>query len=210
MTPLLRKRILIIEDNEDLRNIIKLFLANSEKYLLVGDFESYESAAKAVNKLRPDIILLDIELPGVNGIEATRRIKEQNPHVDIVIVTVFEDSELVFEALKAGASGYLAKSSNFMEIINSLDEIQRGGAPISGRIAKMVINYFHVNPNTPLTRRETEILRMVADGKTYLQISEKLFISKETAKTHIRNIYTKLHVKSKSAAIEMAHLNKLI
>ena len=128
----------------------------------------------------------------------------------IEIVRLSFINELVFEALKAGASGYLTKSTNYMELINSLDEIQKGGAPMSGRIAKMVIDHFHVNPNSPLTRRETEILRMVADGKTYIQISEKLFISKETAKTHIRNIYAKLLVKSKSAAIERAHADKLI
>ena len=210
MLPTLRKRILIIEDNEDLRNIFRLFLANSEKYILVGDFESFDAASKTIQKLKPDIVMIDIELPGVNGIEATKKIKEQSPHIDVVIVTVYEDHELVFEALKAGASGYLTKSTNYMELINSLDEIQKGGAPMSGRIAKMVIDHFHVNPNSPLTRRETEILRMVADGKTYIQISEKLFISKETAKTHIRNIYAKLLVKSKSAAIERAHADKLI
>jgi DNA-binding NarL/FixJ family response regulator len=210
MVPGLRKRILIIEDNEELRAIFRLFLVNSEKFILVGDFESFETAWKPITKLRPDLILVDIELPGVNGIEATRKIKDEFPQIDVVMVTIYEDHEMVFEALKAGASGYLTKSNNYMELINSLDEIQKGGAPMSGRIAKMVIDYFHVNPNSPLTRRETEILRMVAEGKTYIQISEKLFISKETAKTHIRNIYLKLQVNTKSAAIEKARLDKLI
>jgi DNA-binding NarL/FixJ family response regulator len=138
----------------------------------------------------------------MNGIQGSKIIKDKSPHTDIVMVTVYEDSELVFEALKAGASGYITKSANYMELLSALEEIVKGGAPMSSRIARMVIDNFHVNPNSPLTKRET--------GKTYTQISEELFISKETAKTHIKNIYSKLQVNSKSEAIAKANLEKLI
>jgi DNA-binding NarL/FixJ family response regulator len=123
---------------------------------------------------------------------------------------VYEDSELVFEALKAGASGYITKSANYMELLSALEEIIRGGAPMSSRIARMVIDNHHINPNSPLTKRETTILQLISEGKTYTQISEELFISKETAKTHIKNIYSKLQVNSKSEALAKASVEKLI
>lgn len=126
------------------------------------------------------------------------------------MVTVYEDSELVFEALKSGASGYITKSSNYVELLTALEEISRGGAPMSSRIARMVIDNFHVNPNSPLTRRETEILQLISEGKTYTQISEELFISKETSKTHIKNIYSKLQVNSRAEALAKANQDKLI
>ena len=134
------------------------------------------------NRDKPEIVLMDIELPGMNGIQGTKIIKDKSPHTDIIMVTVYEDSELVFEALKAGASGYITKSANYMELLSALEEIVKGGAPMSSRIARMVIDNFHVNPNSPLTKRETEILQLISEGKTYTQISEELFISKETAR----------------------------
>jgi DNA-binding NarL/FixJ family response regulator len=126
------------------------------------------------------------------------------------MVTVYEDNEQVFEALKAGATGYITKSSNYLELLSALEEISRGGAPMSSKIARMVIDNFHINPNSPLTKRETEILQLISEGKTYTQISEQLFISKETAKTHIKNIYSKLQVNSKSEALARAAQDKLI
>ena len=153
---------------------------------------------------------MDIELPGMNGIKGTKLIKEKYAQAEVIMVTVYEDSDLVFEALKAGASGYITKSANYMELLSALDEMVRGGAPMSSRIARMVIDNFHVNPNSPLTKRETEILQLISEGKTYTQISEELFISKETAKTHIKNIYSKLQVNTKSEAIARANQDKLI
>jgi len=178
---------------------------------VVNSYSNCEEAIKHLNNDRPDIVLMDIELPGgMNGIQGTKVIKDKNPHADIVMVTVYEDSELVFEALKSGASGYITKSSNYMELLSALDEVIKGGAPMSSKIARLVIDNFHVNPNSPLTKRETEILSLIAEGKTYTQISEELFISKETSKTHIKNIYSKLQVKSKSEAIARANMDKLI
>jgi DNA-binding NarL/FixJ family response regulator len=205
-----KKRVMIVEDDQEIRNSFTLIVNSSQKFMVVNAYGSAEEAIANLNRDKPEIVLMDIELPGVNGIHGTKVIKDKSPHTDIVMVSVYEDSELVFEALKAGASGYITKSANYMELLSALEEIVKGGAPMSSRIARMVIDNFHVNPNSPLTKRETEILQLISEGKTYTQISEELFISKETAKTHIKNIYSKLQVNSKSEAIAKANLEKLI
>ncbi len=204
------KKVLIIEDDEEIRNSFSLIVNSSDKFTVINTYGNGESAINNFSKDQPDIVLMDIEFPGMNGIQATKVIKDKFPHAEVVMVSVYEDSDLVFEALKAGASGYITKSANYMELLSALDEISRGGAPMSSRIARMVIDNFHVNPNSPLTKRETEILQLISEGKTYTQISEQLFISKETSKTHIKNIYSKLQVNSKSEAIAKANMDKLI
>ncbi|HEY8933950.1 MAG TPA: response regulator transcription factor [Cyclobacteriaceae bacterium] len=205
-----KKRVLLVEDDQEIRNSFTLIVNSSQKFTVVNSYSNCEDAIENINRDKPEIILMDIELPGMNGIQGTKHIKDKSPHIDVIMVTVYEDSELVFEALKAGASGYITKSANYMELLTALEEIMKGGAPMSSRIARMVIDNFHVNPNSPLTKRETEILQLISEGKTYTQISEELFISKETAKTHIKNIYSKLQVNSKSEAIAKANLEKLI
>lgn len=207
----LRERVLLIEDDLEIRESYRLIIDNSKKFSVVGTFSSYEEAAKLIQKLKPGIILMDIGLPGLNGIEATRKIKTENPFVEIVIVSVYEDTEFVFNALKSGASGYISKSSNYLELVNALEEISKGGAPMSSRIARMLVEDLHINTvDNPLAARETVILKLVSEGKTYTQIGEELSISKETVKTHLRNIYRKLHVNKKSEAIEMGRSQKFI
>ena len=206
-----KKRVLLIEDDPEIRNSFALIVNSSPKFFVVNGYANCEEAIKQLHNDKPDIVLMDIELPGgMNGIQGTKVIKEKVPYAEIIMVTVYEDSDLVFEALKSGASGYITKSANYMELLTALDEIIKGGAPMSSKIARLVIDNFHVNPNSPLTKRETEILQLISEGKTYTQISEELFISKETSKTHIKNIYSKLQVKSKSEALAKANLEKLI
>jgi DNA-binding NarL/FixJ family response regulator len=205
-----KKRVMIVEDDQEIRNSFSLIVNSSQRFMVVGAYGDCEEAISSLNKDKPEIVLMDIELPGMNGIKGTQIIKEKNPNAEVIMVTVYEDSELVFEALKAGASGYITKSANYMELLSALEEIVRGGAPMSSRIARMVIDNYHINPNSPLTKRETTILQLISEGKTYTQISEELFISKETAKTHIKNIYSKLQVNSKSEAIAKANVEKLI
>lgn len=205
-----KKRVLIVEDDNEIRNSFTLIVNSSQKFMVVNSYGKCEEAIENLNRDRAEIVLMDIELPGINGIQGTKIIKDKSPHTDIIMVSVYEDSELVFEALKAGASGYITKSANYLELLSALDEITKGGAPMSSKIARMVIDNFHVNPNSPLTKRETEILQLISEGKTYTQISEELFISKETAKTHIKNIYSKLQVNSKSEAIAKATQDRLI
>lgn len=205
-----KKRVVLVEDDQEIRNSFSLIVNSSPKFTVVNGYGDGEEAISSLQRDRPEIVLMDIELPGMNGIQATKIIKDKFPTADIIMVTVYEDSDLVFEALKAGASGYITKSANYMELLSALEEITKGGAPMSSRIARMVIDNFHVNPNSPLTKRETEILQLISEGKTYTQISEELFISKETSKTHIKNIYSKLQVSCKSEAIAKANLEKLI
>ena len=208
--PGFKKRVLIVEDDVDIRNSFSLIINSSQHFVVVNTYGNCEDAIKQLHNDRPDYVLMDIELPGMNGIKGTKAIKDKFPHIEVVMVTVYEDSDLVFEALKAGASGYITKSANYLELMAALEEMTKGGAPMSSRIARMVIDNFHVNPNSPLTRRETEILQLISEGKTYTQISEQLFISKETSKTHIKNIYSKLQVNCKSEALAKATLEKLI
>ena len=206
-----KKRVLIIEDDPEIRSSFTMIVDSSQKFTVVNGYSNCEDAIKHLHTDKPDIVLMDVELPGgMNGIKGTKIIKEKSPNSDIIMVTVYEDSEMVYEALKSGATGYITKSANYMELLSALDEITRGGAPMSSKIARMVIDNFHLNPNTPLTKRETEILQLISEGKTYTQISEELFISKETSKTHIKNIYSKLQVRSKSEAIAKANQDKLI
>ena len=199
-----------MEDDKILRESFTYIINTSDKFIAIGSYATAEEAISEFQQKKADIVLMDIELPGKSGIEATKWIKERFPHVEVIIVSVYEDNELVFNALKAGASGYITKSANYLELLSALEEIVRGGAPMSGRIARMVIHNFHLNPDSPLTQREKEVLNLISEGKTYTQISDQLFISRDTARTHIRNIYAKLNVNKKSEAIERATRDKLI
>jgi DNA-binding NarL/FixJ family response regulator len=205
-----KKRVVIVEDDQEIRESFSLIVNSSQRFTVVGAYGNCEDAISSLNRDKPEIVLMDIELPGMNGIRGTQIIRDKSSSSEIIMVTVYEDSDLVFEALKAGASGYITKSANYTELLSALEEIVRGGAPMSSRIARMVIDNYHINPNSPLTKRETTILQLISEGKTYTQISEELFISKETAKTHIKNIYSKLQVNSKSEAIAKANHDKLI
>lgn len=198
------KKIILIEPNSEFRSIFKLLISNSDRYVLLGDFQSFESAVDSFTQTVPDIILMGIDLKGINGIEATKIVKKVHPRMLIIILTTYETHDLVFECLHAGASGFISSHNKYAELIESLNAIQRDEAPMSGRVAKIIIDHFHINPDSPLTRREAEILKMVSGGKTYPEISEKLFISRETVKTHIRNTYSKLQVSTRSEAINKA------
>jgi DNA-binding NarL/FixJ family response regulator len=177
---------------------------------VVGSYDSCEKAIKNLENDQPEVILMDLDLPGMNGIEGIQRIKKTHPEINIIVLTVHEDSEMVFEALCAGASGYITKNANHSRLLDAIDEVQTGGAPMSSQIAKMVVDSFQRNHNSPLTGRETEVLEQLAKGKSYSIIADELFIHKETVKSHIKNIYFKLHVNSKAEALEIARKNKLI
>ncbi len=210
MINIIKKKIVIVEDQSDLRESYSLIINGTNLYEVIGLYSTAEEAISKMQKRTPDIILMDIQLPGMNGIEATKIIKERNHLVEIIMLTVHDDDEFVFESLKAGASGYIIKGTSYLEMIEALDEMVNGGAPMSNRIARMVINNFHANLNSPLTKRERQILQLMSKGWTYSQIAEELAISKETSKTHIRNIYVKLEVNSKSEAIAKATKERIL
>jgi DNA-binding NarL/FixJ family response regulator len=205
------KRVFIIEDDQEIRESYKLIINSSNRFAVLGDYRCCEDAYKDLIRLQPDIVLMDIVLPGTNGIEGAKYIKERLHYVDIIILTVLDDTDTIFEALKAGAVGYLSKTASYSEILSGLDEIVRGGAPMSTKIARKVVENYHLNMlSNPLGNRQSEVLSLLANGKTYTQISDELGISKETVKTHIRNIYKKLGVKKRSDAISIGRRDKII
>ena len=206
----MKSRIEIVEDNDVVRDGLQLLINSMSNYAVVGAYISCEQALKNLEKDLPNVILMDLDLPGMSGIEGIQRIKKIHPEIHIIVITVHEDSEMVFEALCAGASGYITKNANHSRLLDAIDEVQSGGAPMSSKIAKMVVSSFQKNHNSPLTTRETEVLELLSKGKSYSVIADELFIHKETVKSHIKNIYFKLHVNCKADELEIARKNKLI
>jgi DNA-binding NarL/FixJ family response regulator len=204
------KRIVIVEDDPIIRNAFVTLINQSGDYSVINDYSNAEAAIKHIKEDLPDICLMDIELPGMNGIEATAKIKAIHPETQVVVITVYENDELVFKALCEGASGYLTKNMPLQKLLESLKELENGGAPMSTHIARMVVSSFHRNRQTPLTARELEVLELLASGKSYSTIADQLFVDKETVKSHIKNIYLKLEVHSKAEAIEKARKSKYI
>lgn len=205
-----RSRIVIVEDNDAVREGFSLIINSVSNYYVVSAYNNAEDCIKNLKKDKPEIILMDLELPGMNGIDAIAAIKKINPGIELIVNTIYENSDLVFQALCAGASGYITKNTNHTELLNAIDEVIQGGAPMSSKIAKLVVKSFQKNPNSPLSGRETEVLELLAKGKSYSMIAQELFITKETAKSHIKNIYSKLQVNSKSEAIAKATKEKFI
>ncbi len=200
----------IIEDDETIREGYVYLIGNTPGYKVVGSYPSFEDAAKKLANDNPDVILLDVELPGISGIDALPKIKKLAPEAYILILTVYEQDMLIFRALGNGASGYLTKNTPPEKIISAIQEVMEGGGPMSAHIARMVITSFQRNEASPLTRRETEILEQIATGKSRKRIAQELFIDLETVKSHIKNIYHKLNVHSKADAIKTAKDNKFI
>lgn len=204
------KRIIIVEDDPIIRNAFVMLIQQNGEYTVANAYDNAEAAIKNLTNDSPDICLMDIELPGMNGIEAIPKIKAVLPNTQVVVVTVYENDELVFKALCEGASGYLTKNMPPQKLIDSLKELENGGAPMSTNIARMVVSSFHRNRQSPLTARELEVLELLASGKSYSTIADQLFVDKETIKSHIKNIYLKLEVHSKAEAIEKARKSKYI
>lgn len=202
--------VVLIEDDETIRNGFTYLINQSQRCKVVNAYLNAEKAIANVVNDQPDVILLDIELPGIKGIEALPKLKQLLPNSHILMLTVYDSETNVFMALSKGASGYLTKNDSADKIIEAIQEVMEGGAPMSMNIAKMVIKSFHKNQNSPLTKRETEILEQVANGMSRSKIAKKLFIDLETVKSHIKNIYAKLNVHSREEAIKTAKTNKYI
>lgn len=206
----MKKRITIIEDNVSIREGFRAVLDTIEKYEVMNLYSNCEDALANLDQDQPDVVLMDIELPGIDGIAGTIRIKKQLPNCIVLIITVLEDSEKVFRSLCAGAGGYIVKNSNISEIVQNIDEALAGGAPMSLSIARMVVQSFRQQQDSPLTERETQVLQSIAEGKSYSKIALDLYVSKETIRSHIKNIYRKLEVSSKADAIKIANSNKWV
>lgn len=197
-------RIGIVEDNRGLREGLLEMIGSATGMQCVCHYSNAEDAIRGLVKHAPDVVLMDIHLPYRSGIECTRRLKDQCPRLQVLILTVYEDSESIFDALKAGASGYLLKRSSPAEILAAIADVSVGGAPMSSQIARQVISSFQTPEPTlepvgePLSEREAEVLSYITKGYAGKEIAEKMHVSINTVKTHLQHIYQKLHVRSRS------------
>jgi DNA-binding NarL/FixJ family response regulator len=200
----------IVEDDADIRESLALLINGTPGFNCISTYGDCESAIAGIEEDPPDVVLMDLGLPGMSGIEGIRILKESVDEINLVVLTVHGESKLVFEALCAGACGYLLKDTPPAKLLEAIKETREGGAPMSTQIARMVVGSFRTNPHAALTQRETEVLTQLCKGKSYKMIADTLFISEETVRRHIKNIYKKLQVGSKSEAVAKALKEKLV
>jgi len=206
-------RLVIVEDDPLLLENLTLLLSGEGGITVAGSYRSAEEALKLFRSAKPEVMLTDIGLPGMSGVELIKKAKEAMPRLEIMAHTVFEDRENVFSAIKAGASGYLLKGSSPREIIESIHSLYKGGAPMSPKIARKIIQELRddvASDEFLLTSRETEIVKLVEEGLTYKEIGQQLSISTHTVHTHIKNIYEKLQAKNRQDAIKKARKKGII
>jgi DNA-binding NarL/FixJ family response regulator len=205
-------RIAVVEDDKTVREGLQMLLNGSPGFSCVAAYGNGEDAVAGLPEVKPDVVLMDINLPGINGIECIIRLKELDLPILFIMLTVFEDADAIFQSLSAGATGYLLKQTPPARLLEAIQDVYRGGSPMSGEIARKVVQSFQHPLTAPgtangLTKREEEILSYLVKGFFYKEIANSLFISVETVRTHIRNIYEKLQVRTRSEAI-LKYLNK--
>src|ERR1700744_994027 len=196
----------IVEDNEQLRGTLSRMISKAEGFHWVSQYGSAEAALEGLPKDKPNVVFMDINLPGINGVECVRRLKQVAPEILVVMLTAYEDTENIFAALAAGASGYLLKRAPRAELLDALREVCRGGSPMTTHIARKVVQSFQKagpspQPTENLSQREQEVLDCLSQGFLYKEIAEKLGISYETVPTYIRRIYEKLQVRTRTEAV---------
>ncbi len=204
----------IVDDNKDIRSALEQIILMAEGYTLAGSFSDAEEASQKIPLVKPNVVLMDINLgEGESGIDCVRQLRPQNPDILFMMCTIYEEDEKIFEALKAGANGYILKKTAPGKLLDALRELYEGGAPMSSQIARKVVNAFQgrVSPDTGnattaktisiLSNRENEILELLAQGMLYKEIAARLFISQETVRKHVYHIYEKLHVNNRVEAI---------
>ncbi|MFL5810354.1 MAG: response regulator [Flavisolibacter sp.] len=211
----MRTGIIIYEDNNNLRESLANFVTFSTDLLLIGNFANVENVESQVKTSMPDVILMDIDMPGINGIEAVKKIRSFNTQVYIIMLTVFDDNRHVYDAICAGASGYLLKKNISDKLTDAIQEVLNGGAPMSPNIAKMVIGHLQQLPQAEenkygLTPRENEILTSLSKGNSYKLIAAECYISIDTVRSHIKKIYEKLQVHTQAEAVSKALNERLV
>ncbi|MGC8744218.1 MAG: response regulator [Verrucomicrobiia bacterium] len=200
-------KVAIVEDNAQFRNTLGKVLNRADGIECVGQYSTAEEALEEIPKNPPDVVLMDINLPGMNGVECVEKIKKLLPATQIVMLTVYEDTENIFNALKSGATGYLLKRTSREELLEAIRDVYKGGSPMTTHIARKVVQSFQrlesiaSATSETLSPREQEVLELLAKGFIYKEIADKLGISFETVRTHIRRIYEKLQVKSRTEAV---------
>jgi DNA-binding NarL/FixJ family response regulator len=202
------RRVAIVEDNSGLREQLKRILESSPGVCPVGIYCSGEEALEGIIAVNPDVILMDIQLPGMSGIECVARLRKDLPTAHVIMLTVYEDSERIFQALQAGADGYLVKSSPAETLLEAISDVSAGGSPMSSHIARKVVRHFRqTRPQNDevenLARREREVLNLLASGYIYKEIADQLGIGSETVKTYVKSICKKLHVRNRLEAVAL-------
>lgn len=209
----MKNRIILFDDDASRRDSLSLLLNMCDDIVCVGTFENASDAAEQVRQTSPDLVLMDMDMPEVNGISGTRDIKAKYPDLPIIIQTVLDDDQHIFEAIKAGANGYLLKTTLPEKLLEQLRDALRGGAPMTGIVAVKVLQFFRDEPkiaNYQLTEREKEILKLLVEGHSYKMIAGKCNISYFTVCNHIKKIYDKLHVNSATEAVSLAIRQRLV
>jgi DNA-binding NarL/FixJ family response regulator len=208
-------RVIIFEDNRHLRESLQILLSSSAQFECVGAFADTRNVISVADRLMPDVIVMDIEMPVMNGIDATRLIKQKFHDIPVLILTMFDDTERIFRALQAGGNGYLLKDSSPEEILNAMMEVYNGGSALSPAVAKKVVQFFQSGTPSPqndynLTPKEKELLQHLVDGMSYKMIADVMQVALETVKSHIKNVYRKLHVSSSNEAVAKAIRQKIV
>lgn len=212
-------RIAIFDDNEFVLESFSVLMKHANGFTLTGMFRNCEALEEKITQSKPDVVVMDIDMPGTNGIEATRFIKSRFPEIQILIQTVFDDDDKIFNALCAGASGYILKEDLSDKIEKAISEVYEGGSPITPSVARKVISIFRnampvsaapTESKYQLTQRETEVLALLVEGHSYKRISELMDIAYGTVHSHIKNIYRKLHVANNIEAVQKAIKEKLV
>ena len=196
----------IVEDNDKLRETLARVLNRADGFRCLSHYANAEDALKDLPQVRPDVVLMDINLPGMNGVQCVRQLKALLPQIQVMMLTVYEDTENIFNALAAGASGYMLKRTSSKELLEAIQDVQRGGSPMTMHIARKVVQSFQhtsatAQPTENLSEREQQVLDLLSQGLMYKEIAEKLAISYETVHTYIRRIYEKLQVRTRTEAV---------
>ena len=196
----------IVEDNDKLRGTLARVINRADGFRCVSDYANAEDALKDLPQVKPDVVLMDINLPGMNGVECVRQLKQLLPQTQVMMLTVYEDTENIFNALAAGANGYMLKRTSSKELLEAIHEVHRGGSPMTMHIARKVVSSFQktaatAQPTENLSEREQQVLDLLSQGLMYKEIADKLAISYETVHTYIRRIYEKLQVRTRTEAV---------
>jgi len=203
-------KVAIVEDDSEIRQLLSLIINGSPGFECKHTYSNCEDALENIPKNLPDVVLMDIDLPKLSGIEGVIILKDKLPQVDFIMLTIKEDDDSVFKSICAGATGYLTKDIPPTNLLNSIKDAVNGGSPMSANIARKVISSFHKSTESPLSNRETEVLKRLCDGENYKTIADALFVSGNTIRAHIKNIYKKLQVNSRAEAVSKAITEKLL
>ena len=208
-------RVLIYEDNPQLREGLTMLIDGSDGFNVMASYKNCNNIISELEAWKPDVILMDIDMPGVNGIEGLKKVREQNLEVKVLMLTVFDDNKNVFEALKNGANGYLLKKTPPAKLLEYIGDVASGGAPMTSSVATQVLKMFselpqQTNNEYNLSDREKQVLQLLVNGYSYKMIANDMFIAIDTVRSHIKKIYEKLQVNSKSEAVAKAFKDKLI